>query len=56
MLPEDIKFTGRFNQGLTEVLTKICGIDEIKDKLLKVIKGYEREMFSTQKLLSEVIY
>ena len=55
MLPGDIEFARILNLGLTEVLTNICWIDEIKDNLLKVIKRYEGEMFSTQKLLSEVV-
>jgi mannitol-1-phosphate 5-dehydrogenase len=50
MLQGDIEFAGIFNQGITEVLTKICGIDEINENLFKVIKRYEGEMFSTRKL------
>lgn len=50
MLQGDIEFAGIFNQGITEVLTKICGIDEINENLFKVIKRYEGEMFSTWKL------
>ena len=50
MLPEDIELTIMLDRGIAEVMSKICGFDEIKDDLIRVIEMQENEMCAIQKL------